>query len=193
MSLTSIGPIDALRHDIMTHCGSDLHVVALQTLVNSGQNAALHKISSRNLCHKLLEKVSLGTVRPASGCWKWIGTLLPNGYAQIAIGGRRKEYIHRLVYTLTYGPIPEGLQLDHLCRNRACCRPDHLQAVSCRENLLRGETMAAKNAIKTACVNGHPYGDTNLYLEPYRARSGEVRYGRRCRTCRGLPQKEIAR
>lgn len=191
MTSTSTSQFDALRHDIMTHCGAWAGPEALETLVDGGQKLALHKISSRILCLKLSERLTRGSNRQASGCWAWMGSLLPNGYAQVALNGG-KHYVHRLFYVLTYGPIGEGLQLDHLCRNRACCRPDHLEAVTCRENLRRApDTIAARNAVKTGCHKGHSYAGGNLYLERYSYR-GIPKFGRRCRTCRGLPLKSSA-
>ena len=78
----------------------------------------------------------------ASACWIW-QRALRNGYGCFGIGGRAKNgghlvYAHRYYYELANGPIPEGLHIDHLCRNRACIRPDHLEPVTCAENLRRG-------------------------------------------------------
>lgn len=187
MSLTSTTPFNALRHDIMTQCGTFLGQAALEVLTGVSDNSTLHKISSRNLCHKLYENLWRGTDRQASGCWNWNRTLLPNGYAHLAVNGT-KHYVHRLFYILTYGPIGEGLQLDHLCRNRACCRPDHLEAVTCLVNLLRApETLAARNTNKTGCNKGHAYAGGNLYIERYTYK-GKPKLCRRCRICRGLPR-----
>lgn len=91
-----------------------------------------------------------------SGCWVWTGGKSPSGYGVTSID-RRQVRVHRAVYELFVGPIPAGLQLDHLCRVRACCNPDHLEPVTCRENLLRGQTRAAENALKDRCPKGHPY------------------------------------
>ena len=71
---------------------------------------------------------------------------------------------HRYAYEELVGPIPEGLQLDHLCRNRSCVNPDHLEPVTCRENLRRGETLNAANLAKTHCPAGHPYAGENLSI-----------------------------
>lgn len=71
-----------------------------------------------------------------AGCWLWTATLV-RGYGQFGIGSRR-QYAHRVAYELLVGPVPEGLQLDHLCRTPACVNPAHLDPVTCRENLLRG-------------------------------------------------------
>lgn len=77
-----------------------------------------------------------------------------NGYYRHGTGG---EYAHRRAYREARGAIPEGLVLDHLCRNRWCCNPDHLEPVTNAENILRGESPPAKNARKERCPNGHDY------------------------------------
>ncbi len=113
-------------------------------------------------------------IDPDSGCWLWDNALLGGGYGQFSIDGR-PVYAHRFSYIRTYGAIPDGLQLDHLCRTRHCVNPAHLEAVTCRENLLRGETLAAKHAAATHCPHGHAYDDTNTYRDP--------RGYRQCRKC----------
>lgn len=87
---------------------------------------------------------------------------------------RRVVRAHRLVYELLVGPIPDGLQLDHLCRNRGCVRPDHLEPVTRRTNILRGTGPSAIHARKTQCPHGHPYDRTVT-------RRGTTE--RRCSTC----------
>jgi len=82
---------------------------------------------------------------------------------------------HRVLYEWTVGPVPAGLELDHLCRVRRCVRPSHLEPVSRRENLLRGVTIPAAHVAKTHCPAGHPYVGANLELRP--------RGYRVCRTC----------
>jgi len=107
------------------------------------------------------------------GCWQWTGATNKGGYGSLRWEGRF-PYAHRVVYELLVGPIPKGMQLDHLCRNRACVRPDHLEPVTCRENVLRGDGIAANNARKTHCPQGHEYTEENTY----------VNHGRRfCRMC----------
>lgn len=77
----------------------------------------------------------LAKVRPIPGksCWGWVGYVTPNGYGMVG-DGRRVTYAHRLAYELYVGPIPPGLHIDHLCRERRCVRPDHLEAVTQAEN-----------------------------------------------------------
>lgn len=114
-------------------------------------------------------KVMLGE----SGCWLWTASVSTAGYGQFWTG-RRIAAAHRIAYEEFVGPIPEGLQLDHLCRNRGCVNPAHLEPVTCRENLMRGDTPAARQLRRTHCPSGHPYAGDNLYVY-----KGE----RRCREC----------
>ncbi len=102
---------------------------------------------------------------------------MSHGYATVYIGGGRgakKPYVHRYVYELLVGPIPDGFDIDHLCRVRNCVNPEHLEAVTHRENMLRGDTLAAANAAKTHCPKGH-------------ALDGRDTHGRYCTTCDPRP------
>jgi len=97
--------------------------------------------------------------RQPNGCWRWTDVLSGNGYGYLGVGGRKGRDIlaHRLAYRLYVGPIPAGMTVDHLCRNRWCVNPAHLEAVSLRVNLLRGDNPAARNARRTHCLRGHPF------------------------------------
>lgn len=108
-----------------------------------------------------------------STCWQWTAARTPAGYGVLKVDGET-AYAHRLAYGLEHGGVPPGLDLDHLCRNPGCVNPAHLEAVTHRENMLRGTGMAARNAKKTHCPKGHPYVAGNLYMD-----GGS----RRCRTC----------
>jgi hypothetical protein len=102
--------------------------------------------------------------RPDLGpCWIWLGALDKDGYG-LWWKNKRNARTHASTYIEFKGPIPDGLQPDHLCRVRACCNPAHLEAVTCRENLLRGSTAAASNAAKTHCPRGHAYDEGNTYV-----------------------------
>lgn len=106
-------------------------------------------------------------------CWLWTACKNGDGYGQFALAGMRGA--HRVSYEWAKGAIPEGLEIDHLCRIRHCVNPEHLEAVTHRENTLRGDTVAATSAAKTHCPKGHPLSGDNL---------ANLRDGtRRCLTC----------
>jgi hypothetical protein len=98
-----------------------------------------------------------------SGCWCWTAARVPTGYGQFW-DGERLQLSHRVSFTVLTGPVPEGLQLDHLCRNRGCCNPAHLEPVTCSVNVLRG-TGPRNNVARckriTHCPKGHEYTPEN--------------------------------
>lgn len=113
---------------------------------------------------------------PNSGCWLWLAAVDWDGYGQFWDKEKRlNKRSHRFAYEVEFGEIPDGLQIDHLCRTRNCCNPLHLEAVTPKVNTLRGESIQAKNAQKTHCVKGHEFTEDNLLVckLPFRV----------CRTC----------
>lgn len=109
-----------------------------------------------------------------SGCWQWQGWVGTDGYGELQIN-KKSVRAHRLFYEKHKGKIPEGLVIDHLCRNRACVNPSHMEPVTIKENTLRGFGAPAMNKRKTECVNGHPFTEVNTY---------KVNGGRFCQKCR---------
>ncbi|MDX3520753.1 HNH endonuclease signature motif containing protein [Streptomyces scabiei] len=99
------------------------------------------------------------------GCWLWEASKTGTGYGRFSLNGQM-VLAHRFAYELQRGEIPAGLHVDHLCRVRHCVNPAHLEPVTCRENLMRGDTPAARNASKTHCVKGHEYTPQNTYVAP---------------------------
>lgn len=125
---------------------------------------------------RLLEKVEL---RP-DGCWAWLASRTDDGYGRIWLDGKQRR-AHRVAFELWVGPIPDGREIDHLCRVRECVNPDHLEPVTPWENLRRSPVQfAAVNARKTVCVNGHPLTEDNVTRWPSRPNV------RQCRACRAL-------
>jgi hypothetical protein len=123
-----------------------------------------------------------GVAKPVGQCWTWTGATSDGGYGVVRWGGKIGR-VHRLVYEAMVGPITAGLDLDHLCRNRACYNPAHLEPVTRGENIRRGLAPAIGQATskrraeqRTHCPHGHPYDDENTNLRPGR--------GRECRTCK---------
>src|ERR687891_2588570 len=98
----------------------------------------------------------------SDGCWRWTAGKNRDGYGYFPFEGR-SQAAHRVAYKLLEGTIPLDLQLDHLCRVRDCVNPGHLEPVTCRENLLRGNTIAAVNTTKMRCPKNHAYIEENTY------------------------------
>jgi hypothetical protein len=113
-------------------------------------------------------------------CWNWVGSINIKGYGRMWLNELgRTDYAHRIVYRLLVGAIPKDLTIDHLCGNKRCVNPKHLEAVTIGVNILRSNGPAAINSRKTKCKKGHPLAGNNLLL--HNRPGGHVK--RMCRIC----------
>jgi hypothetical protein len=145
-----------------------------------GHQAKLH---ARPIADRFWEKVNKDSQRTFNGtqCWEWLAST-DKGYGQFGIGHGRNVSAHRLAYELVRGAIPDGLTLDHLCRNTICVNPDHLEPVTMAVNVLRGDSPPSQNARRTHCKRGHPFNEENTCIS---------HKGRRtCRVCRRMAKRK---
>lgn len=124
---------------------------------------------------KALLDVFANKVTIGDDCWEWTGSRGLKGYGLVN-RQRRLRKAHQLMYEMMIGPIPDGLEPDHLCRNKGCVRPDHIEYVTHQENMRRSHAPMGVNARKTHCLRGHEFTDENTLNR------GAGR--RECRTCK---------
>jgi hypothetical protein len=148
---------------------------ARSVYITSDDRAVCFALLPERFSVKVNQHGPIPKYRPDLGaCWIWTGKL-DRGYGR-----------HKAVYEALLGPVPTGLELDHLCRVRACVNPPHLEPVTHKENVLRGETIAAKHLAKTHCKHGHPFDEANTYW-----RKTPWGVGRMCRTCNLASQRRF--
>jgi HNH endonuclease len=119
---------------------------------------------------------------PRDECWEWGHQRVPAGYGYVHLGPKNIQ-VHRVAYEAEKGAIPPGLHIDHLCRNRACCNPGHMEAVPHRVNVLRGVSPSATEARQTHCKRGHEFTPENTYYRKDKTGTRVGRIGRMCREC----------
>ena len=141
----------------------------------------------RSLPERVLEKIHF---EPNSGCWLFTGYWDRDGYGKVTpsrLSGLKRQpmSVHRIMYEHEIGEIPEGLTIDHKCRTRCCCNPDHMEPVPNVVNVMRGFSLAALNARKTECKRGHHLSGENLFVNT----KGE----RQCRICLNVRGAESER
>lgn len=130
--------------------------------------------ANERIALRLLSKVTAHD----GGCWLWTGARLPAGYGLLGTPKGMSRLAHRISYEIFVGPIPAGLNIDHLCRNTSCVNPAHLEPVTQRENVARGDAglaTGARQRAKVECPRGHAYDSENTYVSS----AGK----RHCKTC----------
>jgi hypothetical protein len=133
----------------------------------------------------MLPKRFWDKVEKTDGCWIWVGSVQKSGQYAVYWHNGKLQYAHRVSYESLVGPIPDGLQIDHLCRVRFCVNPAHLEPVTQQVNMARGTAGAVIAQIqrsKTECAQGHPYSPENTYHR--------LTGGRSCKAC--AKQRAIA-
>ena len=163
---------ERIRSSREGYCG--MHAMRLKRYGELGHPGPTPRVDLPGYKSTVLTRLMGKISRSVSGCWEWQGAITPDGYGRQSYRGRARR-AHRVAYELIVGEIPAGLVLDHLCRNRSCVNPAHLEPVTDRINLLRGIGPTADRASRTHCPQGHAYDLENTYVDR--------RGSRHCRAC----------
>lgn len=180
------GPLSAEMH-VHHECGirccvNPAHLRAVPVAENLALRGRVAPVQPRVVSRQTDPRVRFYSfVQRTESCWLWTGSSW-KGYGQFTDGRRVKA--HRFAYELERGPIPEGYQIDHLCKNTLCVNPDHLEPVTQYENNMRSNSPAARHARKTHCPRGHDYTETAVL---------NSRGSRECRICRRDYSREYCR
>jgi hypothetical protein len=132
-------------------------------------------------------KIKLKINIDSNNCWLWSGAINKSGYSLIT-RKHKQIRLHRWVYEQFYNEIPQGLVIDHLCRVRHCVNPDHLEAVTLKENVLRGDAAKPRKFKKEYCIRGHKFDELNTLYQNYK---GKIR--RSCKICYNNRMREYMR
>lgn len=135
---------------------------------------------------KTIEKFAARFVISNSGCWEWKAGMNIQGYGRF-YDSPKVQAAHRFGYEIVKGKVPDNLQVDHLYRNRKCVNAAHLEAVTPRENTIRGNTLASLNSKKTECIHGHKYTPENTTV----VRSNHLK--RACKECNRIRSRKQQR
>jgi hypothetical protein len=139
---------------------------------------------TRNKPHTLDSLKDLTTITP-DGCWIWQGTTRSNGYGVTVYKGKQTT-THRVAYEIANNTtLPKDMEVDHICNERGCINPAHLEAVSHEENMRRGAER------RTVCRNGHEWNKANTYTTQVKRKQGGLRMQRYCRLCRAKHQADL--
>jgi hypothetical protein len=128
-----------------------------------------------------IERRITSKIEVDESCWNWLGFHDRDGYGRFSLDPKTQRGAHRVVYELVRGPIPEGMVIDHLCRNRGCVNPDHMEVVTPVVNSNRQES---HNALKTHCPQGHEYSEGNTIKQ-----QGKYGTQRVCRECHNFNRR----
>jgi HNH endonuclease len=149
------------------------------TVEQTAPSMARMELMANNVAERFWAKVDR---RGPDDCWPWLACRNPRGYGWFGLAHRKNVKAHRYAYELLVRQIPPGLTLDHLCRNPSCVNPAHLEPVTVKENVLRGDGRTAINARKTHCPAGHAYDVANTYVDRHGSRE--------CRACHRRKEAE---